>query len=298
MGISDVPLYDGSVGPRGRPQPEGEEDVIEIRAPRIGCQTYTWEMLGDGWGGGPDDLLAAIAAGGYAGIEITDNMIGDYGRDAARFAEALSRNGLDLVALAVASPSGFTRREALDDDLETCRRWADHVARFSGALIALGSATRVGGVARAEAFDVCAEFYNRAAEIGRQAGVEVAVHPSSHAGTLLFDRADYDRLFAALDPGVGWIPDTGHMLRAGQDMADTLRAHCDRIRHLHLKDVDATGDWAMLGAGVCDTPEVFEILRAAPGFTGWLVIEEESAEAARDPSAAVKRNRETLRAML
>ena len=51
----------------------------------------------------------------------------------------------------------------------------------------------------------------------------------------------------------------------------------------------------MLGEGVCDTPAVIEIVRAAPRFTGWLVLEEESAAAAADPGAAVRRNRETMR---
>ena len=45
---------------------------------KVGCQTFTWEMLGDAWRGGPDDLVAAIAGGGYTGIEITDTMIGSY----------------------------------------------------------------------------------------------------------------------------------------------------------------------------------------------------------------------------
>ena len=43
---------------------------------------------------------------------------------------------------------------------------------------------------------VAAEFYNKAGERGRKAGVQVAVHPSSHHNTLLFDRADYDRIMA------------------------------------------------------------------------------------------------------
>ena len=42
---------------------------------RIACQTYTWEMLGDGWKGRVDDLLGCIEDAGYAGIEITNNMI-------------------------------------------------------------------------------------------------------------------------------------------------------------------------------------------------------------------------------
>ena len=83
--------------------------MAEARDLRVGCQTYTWEMLGDGWRGGPDDLLAAVAAGGYAGIEITDTMIGRYAADPAGFARALAGHGLDLVAFTFSSPTGFTR---------------------------------------------------------------------------------------------------------------------------------------------------------------------------------------------
>ena len=78
---------------------------------RIGCQTYTWEMLGSAWQGGPDDLIAAIGAAGYEGLEITEAMIGRYRDDPDGFARALHRHGLALVALAVASPSGFTERD-------------------------------------------------------------------------------------------------------------------------------------------------------------------------------------------
>ncbi|TGU31627.1 sugar phosphate isomerase/epimerase, partial [bacterium M00.F.Ca.ET.152.01.1.1] len=89
-------------------------------------------------------------------------------------------------------------------------------------------------------FAIAAEVYNKAGELGRKAGVQVAVHPSSHHNTLLFDRADYDAIFALLDPDlVGWVPDTGHILRGHKDMADTLTTYRDRIRYIHLKDVDA-----------------------------------------------------------
>ena len=32
---------------------------------KVGCQTYTWEMLGDGWKGKVDDMLDAVAGAGY-----------------------------------------------------------------------------------------------------------------------------------------------------------------------------------------------------------------------------------------
>ena len=269
---------------------------MNVKDLKVGCQTFTWEMLGDRFTGGPDVLLKAIADGGYAGIEITDTMIGRYADKPAQFAAALKAAGLTLVSFAFGSNSGFTLKDQIGADLDTARRWIDFAAAFPGALVSMGSATVVSEGARDDKFAIAAEVYNMAGEVGRKAGVQVAVHPSSHHNTLLFDRADYDTIFGLLDASlVGWVPDTGHILRGHQDMADTLTTYRDRIRYVHLKDVDASGTWAMLGEGVCDTATVIEIASAAPHFNGWLVLEEESETAAADPAGAVKTNRQTMR---
>jgi inosose dehydratase len=265
---------------------------------RIGCQTFTWEMLGDAWNGGPDDLLAAIAAGGYAGVEITDRMIGGYAGRPEAFGRALSAHGLSLVAYAFGSASGFTEPSAFDADLALVERALDFAAHFPGAAVSLGSATIMSDGPLESKFAAAAKLYNAAGALGAKAHVPLAVHPSSHHNTLLFTRADYDRLMAMLDPGVGWVPDSGHILRGGQDLLDTLSAHAARIRYVHLKDVDASGQWRMLGEGVCPTLQVVEALRAAPAFNGWLVVEEESDVARTDPAAAVRRNYETLATLL
>ena len=263
---------------------------------KVACQTFTWEMLGSDWTGSADDLVDAIAAGGYSGIEITDTMIGDYAERPADFAARLADAGLTLVAFACGAPSGFTEPAAHADDLTMVNYWLDFAAGFPGALLSLGSATIVSPGEREAKFQAAADFYNAAGELGRKAGVAVAFHPSSHHGTLLSSREDYDRIMALTDPAlIGWVPDTGHILRGAQDILDTLSTYQDRIRYLHLKDVDAKGDWSMLGSGVCDIPAVVDIVAKAPNFNGWLVVEEESDEARGDPAAAVARNRATLR---
>jgi sugar phosphate isomerase/epimerase len=261
---------------------------------KLGCQTFTWEMLGANWTGGPDDLVRAISDGGYAGIEITDMMIGSYAGHAAEFARRLDAAGLKLVSFAFGSSGGFTEKAGIASDLESARRWTGFAARFPGAMVSMGSATIMSAGPRDLKFAIAADFYNRAAEIGRSAGVSVAVHPSSHHNTLLFSRADYDQIFALLEPQVGWVPDTGHILRGGQAMEATLAAFNSRIRYVHLKDVDAQGAWAMLGRGVCDIAAVISAARRAPQFNGWIVVEEESESAAANPAAAVRSNFETL----
>jgi inosose dehydratase len=263
---------------------------------KVGCQTFTWEMLGDGYTDGPDRLLAMIAEAGYTGIEITDRMIGSYAGRTAAFASALKAQGLDLVAFAIGSKSGFTEPAMMAKDLAAVDRAIAFAGAFPDALVSIGSATIMSPGPRAGKFGVAAAFYNAAGERGRAAGVEIGLHPSSHHDTLLATREDYDTIFALVDPAlVGWVPDTGHILRGHPDILDTLRTYQDRIRYLHLKDVDATGTWAMLGAGVCDTAAVIDIVTAAPHFNGWLVLEEESDHAAADPARAVRENREQMR---
>jgi len=223
-------------------------------------------------------------------------MIPPYADRPEPFARALESNGLTLVAFACGSRSGFTEPDAVAADLANVDRALRFASHFPGAILSLGSATVMSPGPREDKFSTAAGFYNAAGERGKAAGLDVAVHPSSHHNTLLYTREDYDRLMGLLDPAlVGWVPDTGHILRGGQDILDTLRTYQQRIRYLHLKDVDAQGNWAMLGQGVCDLPGVIEIVAAGPRFNGWLVLEEESDIAAADPAAAVKANRETLR---
>lgn len=264
---------------------------------RIACQTFTWEMLGDGWTGGPDDLVEAIATAGYAGIEITDTMIGHYADQPEAFARRLDESGLTLAAFAYGSHGGFSEADQAEADYAACRKWSDFVAHFSGAVLSMGSATAMSDGPRADKIALAAEIYNRSAEIARAAGIALALHPSSHKNTLLFDKADYDRIFSLLDKNIGWVPDTGHILRAGQDIGLTLSDFGDRIRYLHLKDVDAHGDWAMLGEGICDLTAVLAAVEKAPRFNGWIVVEEESEEAGKDPAAAVRRNFGTISAL-
>jgi hypothetical protein len=45
---------------------------------KIGCQTYSWEMMGAKWCGSPDDIMDVVAGAGYSGIEFSSTMIGVY----------------------------------------------------------------------------------------------------------------------------------------------------------------------------------------------------------------------------
>lgn len=263
----------------------------------VACQTYTWEMLGDDWQGQPTDLLDMIAAAGYEGVEITNTMVGPYANRPVEFADELERRGLRLACFAYASPTGFTDPACAQADLDGAREALAFLEHFPEPRLGLG------GAASPTRDDLCAKLdraiglYNEVGRLGAARGVSVNVHPHSHFGSLLESADEYAYLLDRLDPAcVSLGPDTGHIIRGGQDLLTCLRRYVGRITHLHLKDTTAGGEWRALGEGVCDFPAVLQLLDDA-GYDGWVVGEEESELARADGLAAILHNREYLRAL-
>jgi sugar phosphate isomerase/epimerase len=264
---------------------------------RIACQTYTWEMLGADWQGKVTDLLDWIAGAGYAGIEITNTMIGEFADRPAEFARELERRDLELAAFAYASATGFTRPEGRAADLAGARRVIEFLRRFPEPRLALGGAAFPDRAEARKRLDHAIGFYNEVGRLAAPAGIAVNVHPHSHFGSLLESAEEYQYLLDRLDPAcISFGPDTGHIVRGGQDLLTCLRTHLPRIRHLHLKDATADRRWVGLGEGVCDFRAVLVLLNGA-GYSGWVVAEEESEAARLDGVAAVRRNRAYLRAL-
>jgi inosose dehydratase len=265
---------------------------------KVGCQTYTWEMLGDAWTGSVDDILDWVAAASYQGIEITNSMIREYDQRPADFATAIRTRGLSLAAFAYASPAGLTDPDARARELEGAEKAMRFVAAFPGVVLALGGASSPQRTHVERKIGLAAEFYNEVGRRGRKAGVPVAFHPHSHHGSILESREEYERVMALTDPEiVGWNPDTGHIVRGGQPLLETLRHFASRIRHVHLKDADAANNWQPLGKGVCNIPATLALLEKEIGYSGWIVGEEESAQARKDQRAAIAWNREYLRSL-
>ncbi len=259
---------------------------------KIGCQTYSWEMLGDAWQGAPDDILEAVAQAGYAGVEFSNQMIGKYLAQPAQFAQALAQRGLACAAFAYAR-AGFTEAAQEAEDLaglETALQFAAHF----GIPLGLGGPSSQDHDRRQDKMAQALRFYAQAARRAQAYGVSLLIHPHSHHTSLVLTADEYDQLLTAVAPlGIGFNPDTGHILRGGQDVMACLQRHRPQIGHVHIKDVDANGSWAALGQGITPLAELLAWLEQT-GYAGWVVIEEESAAVYPEPSAAIAANRRVL----
>lgn len=264
----------------------------------LGCQTFTWEMLGARWIGTVDEILDVVAGAGYEGIEITNTMIHEYEGKPAEFATALKARRLTMPAFGYGAPTGFTDPRDRAAELAGAEQAMRFAGAFPGCLLIVGGASAHHDGDIDAQIAAAAEFYNEVGRRGRAVGVEVAFHPSTHHGSILVSRAQYDRVLALTDPSlVGWNPDSGHIVRGKQNLLATLGDYRDRIVHVHLKDVDAQGVWQPMGEGICDIPAVLAFLYGTLHFQRWVVLEEESRQAEADPIAAVHRNKRYIKSI-
>jgi len=262
---------------------------------RIGCQTYTWEMLGDAWKGSVDDMLDIIKESGYGGVEITNTMIGEYFDALDEFAKALNEHGLEFPAMGFVPRYGWTDSARVEEELLHARKGVDFVSRFPGCRLELAGGSTASRNGFEEKFDTMCYLYGEVAAYAVQKNVSVDIHPHSHAGSIIESAREYELLMTGTDPALlGWCPDTGHIIRGGLNLLETLKAYGDRIGHIHLKDVDSEGRWKMMGRGVCDFKKTFQLLEDIR-YSGWVIAEEESDTARRDQKKAVSDDRHYLR---
>ena len=224
-------------------------------------------------------------------------MIGEFYDRPREFDTELRKRDLKLAAFAYSAASGFTDANCWEEDLAGALKAIEFVRDFPEPRLGLGGAAHPERENVWEKLDQATKLYNRIGREAAVAGISINVHPHSHFGSLLESAEEYQYLLDHLGPtNVSFGPDTGHIVRGGQDLLACLQTHMPRITHLHFKDATLARDWVPLGDGVCDYPAVMRLLESV-GYDGWVVGEEESEAARLDGVAAIRKNRAYLRSI-
>ena len=130
---------------------------------------------------------------------------------------------------------------------------------------------------------------DRLDRVASRSRITATLHP--HIGTMVETTDDVERVLAG--SAIGLCLDTGHLLIGGADPVALAAEHAGRIRHTHLKDVDAAwarrvqcgevtytdavrqGMFRPLGRGDVDIAAIVGSLEGA-GYDGWYVLEQDT----------------------
>ncbi|WP_167859078.1 sugar phosphate isomerase/epimerase family protein [Paenibacillus cymbidii] len=191
-------------------------------------------MLGSERQGGLQEIIAEVAAAGYAGIEISNHVLGDYIDRPLEVKAMLDEHGMRLAAVAFSTPSGFTDAESFEADLESVKRLLGFLSHFPEAVLGLAGANSPSQELPYKKIDQALLFYHAVGRLARTIGVHVNVHPHSHHGSLLETAESYSYLMERLDAEIALGPDSGHIVRGGQDLVQCVRKYAERIGHIHF----------------------------------------------------------------
>ena len=284
---------------------------MTLRDAPIACVPIVWNNVDDPELAPPvpaDTVLDEIARLGFAGIQHGRGFAeGDaLGRD-------LERRGLRFAELYSALPA--TAEGLTDGAADLARRDLARLVAAGGEVLVVAldgnperdhwsgrvtiEAPQWSAPAYAELADLLAELVDTAPE-----GVRVAFHP--HTATWIEAPNEVEALASKLeDTGAGLCLDVGHYTVGGGEPVRAIRAFGPLVTHLHLKDVDPSvlarlraGEidgfgaavrerlFTELGNGMLDVPGILATLEAL-GYTGWIMIEQDSTWLRPAEAAAV-----------
>lgn len=260
---------------------------------RLGYHSITWGgVTGEAGGvtsvkdlvyrvpGDLDQALRDIASAGYTGVEMFDGNVLDYAERPGELRALLAATGLDLVS--VYTGASFIYPDSLPDELHRVRRAAAAARQFGATQLVVGGGARRAAGNPPGDWERLAGALDAVARIAEEHALTACYHP--HLGTIGQSPEEVDQVFAV--SRIGFCPDTAHLAAGGGDPETLIRRYPDRIRHVHLKDLDpVTGVFLPLGRGKLDFTGILAALRET-GYDGWLIVEldyydGDPAEAAR-----------------
>lgn len=281
----------------------------------IGTAPILWRNVELSAGREPTDALALldeISRLGYEGTQLGVDF-----PEGAALRQALDARGLRLAEVYAAIPTTIDgpapgARDAAMERLRLLEAGGGDVL----CLAVDGSPDRDRWAGRADSpetpvltdagWDALVDLLHEIADAAATGDHRVVFHP--HAATFVETPDEIDRLMVSTDATqIGLCLDVGHHIVGGGDPVAATSAFGDRIRHLHLKDVDPVvlgrvrageyegmgqavreGLFTELGAGTLDLDGVLRLL-VEREYAGWLLVEQDWGWGPPSESAAIGR---------
>ena len=240
--------------------------------------------------GSMEDAARDIAEAGYDGTEMFDGDVDMYSDRPDDLRALLADNSLELVS--VYTGANFVYADILPDEMHKINRAIDLAAQFGAERLVVGGGARRATGTTDEDYVLLARGLDRVADLAAAKGITATYHP--HLTTIVENPTELERIMEL--SSIGFCPDTGHLAAAGGDPAALIRAYPERIKHVHLKDLQPEPlTWTPLGDGVLDFTDIVRAINET-GYDSWLMVELDSYDGS--PLEAAKRSKTHLDSVL
>lgn len=262
-----------------------------------------------------DELLTDVREIGFDGVELGNK----FPRDPEILAPIVAGYGLDIVGGWYSSNLLVRDADAEIDALAQHLALLEYMdssifilAETSNAVHCdrYGSRLDTHPILPAADWKQFGERLNSVARFINDRGLRFAYH--HHLGTVVETKDELDCFFNATGDHVGIVLDTGHALFGGIEPIDVIKAHPERITHVHCKDVRTAKYNEFRANGTSFLNGVVGGMFTAPGdgdydyapfmraladmnYSGWIVVEAEQDPAIANPREYSQLGLDTLK---
>lgn len=252
---------------------------------KFGCQGTTWVLDYDLESDNLNDLMDTVEEAGFKGIDVQIALLGRYKDKPEMLKEELERRGLELAALTV--PFTWENDVESADEKKLADYYINYLKHFPGAILNLPARN---GPNRDNLLKRQQDIISCANAVGKRAyenGIVASFHPASPKTSYFRYEEDYTVLLEGLDTKyIGYTPDAGHITFGGMDALELIKKYLPIIRHVHFKEATNDFVWKKMGEGDIDFPGIVKALMDY-NYKGWIIVEEETAEAATNTHQVV-----------
>jgi len=236
-----------------------------------------------------DRLLREAASVGLEAMEAGPE--GFLPSDPGKVRDLLSEHNLGLVGGFV--PAVLHERQLRQEGLDLVERRAEFFAAAGADTLVLAAIPSTNAFEKTVDLDGSAwqelfENLRRAEDACARRGLRTVLHP--HFGTVIETDEQLRRFLEDCETGL--CLDTGHLIIGGSDPLKIAKQAADRVKHVHLKDVDRAvarrlgareigfkeaaqeNAFRPLGEGDVDVARLLELLDRS-GYGGWYVLEQD-----------------------
>ena len=222
-----------------------------------------------------DELLAAVAASGYAGVELAGNL----GQSATSLRSLLDKHGLKAA-------SAHVQLQAMESDLPEVVRFHKEIGNDTLIVPWLPESDRS---PTAAGWRALGERLNRLGKRLRSADMRLLYHNHDFEMVVIDGKPAITWLLEAASPeNVGFEPDLAWVVHGGQDAVAMLQQYSGRVPRVHAKDLGdnpAERGLADVGSGRLDWDSILPAVEAAGAE--WLIVEHDQPT---DPIASIQRS--------
>lgn len=212
-----------------------------------------------------DDTLAKISKVGYKHIEMFDGNLLQYEGQEEQLEKLLSKHGLSL--LGIYFGAFYIYDEVLKEELARL----DRVCKMAKAMgvkhvVLGGGSVRAAGIEEAD-YAKLGKALDEADKVVSSYGLVASYHP--HLGSIAEHPEQIKKVFS--NTGVAFCPDIAHLVAGGGDALELIKQYQDRIKYVHLKDLNDAKEFVPLGKGSINLDDIISFLKSNNYKGDWLV---------------------------